>query len=92
VRLPDRRSARSRLTASERARRAAPGGSPRSVPGPLLAPALIAVGFLVLPPAGLIIRAPWRNIGSVLGGSDAVQALTLSLWTATAAAVISLIS
>jgi molybdate transport system permease protein len=81
----------SRLTARDRARRVSRGGGPRSVPAPLLAPALIAVAFLVLPLAGLVIRAPWGRLGSVLSGSDATQALQLSLWTATTATVISLI-
>ena len=59
-------AAPSRLTARERARRAARGGASRSVPAPLLVPALIAVAFLVLPLAGLLIRAPWRNLGAAL--------------------------
>src|SRR5215831_17325005 len=71
----------SRLTARERARRAARGGASRSVPAPLLAPALIAVGFLVLPLAGLLIRTPWSHLWAALSGSDATQALVLSLWT-----------
>jgi molybdate transport system permease protein len=86
-----RLATRSRLTARERARRAARGGSPRSAPAPLLAPALVAVAFLLLPLAGLVIRAPWRRLGSALSGSDATQALQLSLWTATAATAISLV-
>ncbi len=61
------------------------------MPPALLAPALVAVGFLVLPLAGLIIRAPWGHLGAALGGSDATQALVLSLWTASAATVISLV-
>ena len=61
-------TAPSRLTAKERARRAARGGASRSVPAPLLAPALIAVGFLVLPLAGLLIRAPWDRIGAAQHG------------------------
>jgi molybdate transport system permease protein len=81
----------SHLTARERARRAARGGAPRSVPAPLLAPALIAVAFLVLPLAGLIIRAPWGHIGPALSGSDATQALILSLWTASLTTAISLV-
>ena len=52
------RTAPPRLSARERARRAARGGGSRSVPAPLLVPALIATGFLVLPLAGLLIRAP----------------------------------
>src|SRR2546430_13053662 len=80
----------SRLTAHERARRAARGGASRSVPAPLLVPALIAVGFLVLPLVGLLIRAPWSHIGAALSGSDATQAPILSLWTASASTAISL--
>ncbi|HXZ69328.1 MAG TPA: molybdate ABC transporter permease subunit, partial [Streptosporangiaceae bacterium] len=71
-------AAPSRLTARERARRAARGGASRSVPAPLLAPALVAVAFLVLPLIALIIRAPWARLGPVLSGSDATQALQLS--------------
>src|SRR5690349_14043621 len=77
------RAAPYRLTDRERARRAARGGAPQSVPGPLLAPALIAVAFLVLPLAGLLIRTPWNRLLAALTGSDATQALVLSLWTAT---------
>jgi molybdate transport system permease protein len=50
----------------------------------------VAVAFLVLPLIGLVIRAPWGRIGSVLSGSDAVQALQLSLWTATVSTGIAL--
>jgi len=81
-----------RLSARDRARRAARGGeSPRSVPGPLLVPAVIAVAFLVLPLAGLVVRAPWGRLGSALSGADAVQALVLSLWTATVATGVCLV-
>jgi molybdate transport system permease protein len=61
------------------------------VPAPLLAPALIAVAFLLLPLIGLIIRAPWGHLGAALSGSDATQALVLSLWTATTSTGISLL-
>jgi molybdate transport system permease protein len=81
----------SRLTARERARRAARGGASRSVPAPLLVPALIAILFLLLPLAGLLIRAPWGRLGSALSGTDATQALTLSLWTATVSTAISMV-
>jgi molybdate transport system permease protein len=81
----------SRLTARERARRAARGGASRSVPAPLLVPALIAILFLLLPLAGLLIRAPWGRLGAALSGTDATQALTLSLWTATVSTAISLV-
>src|SRR5215475_14350734 len=85
------RTASVRLTTRERARRAARGGASRSVPAPLLVPALIAVAFLVLPLAGLLIRAPWGSLGKALSGSDATQALVLSVWTASASTAISLV-
>lgn len=85
------RATPARLTARERARRTARGGASRSVPAPLLVPAVIAVGFLALPLAGLLIRAPWSSLGSALSGSDATQALVLSVWTASASTAISLV-
>ena len=86
-----RPTAPSHLTARERARRAARGGASRSVPAPLLVPALIAILFLLLPLAGLLIRAPWGRLGAALSGTDATQALTLSLWTATVSTAISMV-
>ena len=82
---------RSHLTARERARRTARGGASRSVPAPLLAPALIAVAFLVLPLVGLLVRAPWSHLASALSGSAATQALLLSVWTASVTTAISLV-
>ncbi len=61
------------------------------MPAPLLAPALIAVAFLVLPLVGLLIRAPWRHLAAALSGADATQALVLSLWTASVTTAISLV-
>ena len=61
------------------------------MPAPLLVPALIAIVFLLLPLAGLLIRAPWGRLGAALSGTDATQALTLSLWTATVSTAISMI-
>ena len=61
------------------------------MPVPLLAPALVAVAFLVVPLAGLVFRAPWGDAWSILRGSDAAQALQLSLWTSTVATAISLL-
>jgi molybdate transport system permease protein len=52
---------------------------------------MVAVAFLVLPLAGLIVRAPWGNVWSILRGSNASQALQLSLWTSTVATGISLV-
>jgi molybdate transport system permease protein len=84
-------AAPSKLSRRERKRRAMSGGGSRSVPAPLLAPALVATAFLVVPLAGLVLRAPWGDAWSILHGSDAAQALQLSLWTSTVATAISLL-
>jgi molybdate transport system permease protein len=54
-------------------------------------PALLAVAFLVLPLAGLLLRAPWRSLGKVLANADVVEALRLSLVTASLATVASVV-
>jgi molybdate transport system permease protein len=79
-----------RLTPRHRARRAG-RGTARSAPLPLLAPGLVALAFLILPLIGLVIRAPWGRMGTVLSGTDALQALELSLWTATVATAVALV-
>jgi molybdate transport system permease protein len=61
------------------------------IPLLLAAPATVAVLFLVLPLVGLVIRAPWPKAGAVLAGAGALQALKLSLITATVSAIIVLI-
>ena len=80
----------STLRAGERARRAA-GGRPRTAPGVLLAPAIIALAFLLIPLVGLIIRAPWAHAWEILTRDDALAALRLSLWTTTLATAISIV-
>jgi len=62
-----------------------------SVPWPLGVPALVAVLFLMVPVAALLVRAPWGGLGRILSGSEVVDALRLSLGCATAAMLISLI-
>jgi molybdate transport system permease protein len=78
-------------TRRERERRAATGEGARSAPLALLVPALVAVAFLVIPLAGLLIRAPWGDAWEILHGSQAGEALKLSLWTSTVATAISLV-
>jgi molybdate transport system permease protein len=48
-------------------------------------PALIGLGFLVLPLAGLLIRAPWPSLPQRLTEPGVLAALRLSLLTATLA-------
>ena len=58
------------------------------VPVLLAAPAAVAVLFLVLPLVGLVMRAPWADAGAVLSSEAALQALQLSVITATASTTI----
>jgi molybdate transport system permease protein len=83
-------AAPSKMSARERDRRTALGGSSQKIPAPLLAPALVAIVFLVLPLVGLLVRAPWGQLTAILAKPDVLQALELSLWTASAATVIAL--
>jgi len=61
------------------------------VPIPLLVPAALGAAFLVLPLAGLLVRAPWGQLGSQLTAPGVGEALRLSLICATAATLISLV-
>lgn len=57
----------------------------------LILPALVAVAFLVLPFAGLLISAPWAEMGQRLRDPGVLSALWLSLVTATVATVVSVL-
>ena len=59
--------------------------SRRRVPLGLLVPGGLGLLFLVLPLVGLLLRAPWRTLPQRLTAPGAVQALGLSLQTATLA-------
>jgi molybdate transport system permease protein len=66
-------------------------GTADRVPLALALPAVTALLFLLLPLAGMIIRAPWADAAEVLTSRSALLALRLSLITATAAALITLV-
>lgn len=57
----------------------------------LFVPALVGLGFLVLPVVGLLAKTPWRRLHSLLATGDAWTALRLSLETATLATGVSLV-
>jgi molybdate transport system permease protein len=61
-----------------------------TLPRALTLPALLATCFLLVPLAGLLIRAPWQGLPRVLADSQVVDALRLSLVCATAATAVSL--
>jgi len=54
-------------------------------------PAGLAVAFLVLPLAGLLLRAPWSSLGTALTAPGVGTALRLSLVSATLATLLSLV-
>ncbi|HEU5128789.1 MAG TPA: ABC transporter permease [Glycomyces sp.] len=57
----------------------------RRVPVALLVPALLGLVFLTLPLAGLLVRAPWGTMPRRLAEPEVLEALRLSVTTATAA-------
>jgi molybdate transport system permease protein len=82
----DERSDRSGRNRSGRGRR----GRGRRVPAGLLLPAGLGLLFLVLPLAGLLVRAPWATLPSRLTEPGVLTALRLSLQTATLATLLCL--
>jgi molybdate transport system permease protein len=63
----------------------------RNAPLGLLAGAGVALLFLALPLAGLLVRAPWSGLGRELYGSGVLTALRLSLVTATCATAVAVV-
>ena len=57
----------------------------------LVVPALVGMAFLVLPLAGLLVRAPWSTLGARLAEPQVLEALRLSLLTATVATALCLL-
>jgi len=62
-----------------------------AVPVVLLLPAALSLVFLVLPLLGLLIRAPWSTMGRRLTQPGVLEALKLSLETATLATGVCLV-
>lgn len=82
----------SRDTPPARSRQAARAVQARgAIPWPLGVPALIAALFLLVPLAGLLVRAPWRGLPSILADREILDALRLSLVCASAATAVSLV-
>ena len=63
----------------------------RRPPWPVVVLAVAGAAFLVLPLVALVQRAPWSNMGSLLGTAVVRDALRLSLLTASLATVIALV-
>ncbi len=63
----------------------------RRAPLALLLPAAVGLAFLVLPLAGLLINAPWTELGPRLTAPGVLTALRLSLQTASLATLLCLL-
>ncbi|GAB2944776.1 ABC transporter permease [Nonomuraea fastidiosa] len=61
------------------------------LPWMLVVPALAGLAFLVLPLAGLLIRAPWGTLPARLAEPQVLEALRLSLVSATVATAVCLL-
>jgi molybdate transport system permease protein len=57
----------------------------------LVVPAVLGLAFLVVPLAGLLVRAPWSSLPMLLSGSEVGQALKLSLLCASLATLLCLV-
>lgn len=57
----------------------------------LVLPAVLALAFLLLPLAALLVRAPWRTLPTALVSPEVLQALRLSLVCATLATLLCLV-
>ena len=62
-----------------------------AVPVPVAVAAAIAVGFFVLPLAGLLYRVPWQTALAELATGEALTALRLSLFVSLAATALGLV-
>ncbi|WP_031157793.1 molybdate ABC transporter permease subunit [Streptosporangium roseum] len=73
-------------------RRSGPaGGTAGRLPWVLVLPAVLGMAFLVLPLAGLLVRAPWSTLARRLAEPQVLEALRLSLVTATLATLLCLL-
>ena len=61
------------------------------MPWPLAVPATIAVLFLLVPLAAMLLRTPWASLPRILEEGTVLEALRLSLLCASAATAISLV-
>ncbi|WNV82674.1 molybdate ABC transporter permease subunit [Umezawaea sp. Da 62-37] len=66
-------------------------GTRGRLPAVLVLPALIGLAFLLVPLAGLLVRAPWTTLVDQLFSPSVGQALSLSLLCASLATVICLV-
>lgn len=78
------------MTAQQRSVEAELTRRSTGIPPALVPLAILAVLFLLLPVVGLVARAPWTTIGTVLSRDESLVALRLSLVCASLATVVCL--
>ncbi|MET9343301.1 ABC transporter permease [Nonomuraea sp. NPDC003804] len=66
-------------------------GTTGRLPWLLVVPALLGLAFLVLPLAGLLVRAPWATLLDRLAEPQVLEALRLSMVTSTVATAVCLV-
>jgi molybdate transport system permease protein len=74
---------------AEKARRRQVGRE--RLPWPALVLAILAIAFFALPFLGLLWRAPWGDVWSILTSESALTALRLSLWCSFWATLVALV-
>jgi molybdate transport system permease protein len=67
------------------------GGVTHPLPAFLVIPALIGTLFFLVPLIGLVARAPWGNLATLLRSDIVVESLRLSLVSSTAASLLALL-
>lgn len=81
----------SNLATDDRSTRVASARRWARTPYGILVPAALGAAFLLLPLVGLLVRAPWQSLPSLIGGPQVRTALRLSLETATSATVVAIV-
>ena len=61
------------------------------VPAPLVVPAVLGLMLFLLPLAGLVVRAPWDQVGPALVAPETLTALGLSLFCSVTATALALV-
>lgn len=74
-----------------RARSRARAGTDGRIPVVLVIPAALGLVILLVPLAALAVRAPWSRLDGILGDPATLEALRLSLVTASAATLVCLV-
>src|SRR5450631_1357590 len=87
----DRPPTAGQATAQRSRQRARAVQSRDAIPWPLGIPAVLAALFLLVPLAGLLVRAPWLGLPRILADSQVLDALRSSLLCASSATAVSIV-